>query len=195
MPDHRAPTKPNPAHSLYFACIPSDEVKGQIADAWRSTGTSEKLRRDTLHLSIQAVASLADLDPVLVERARSTPPSLRTASFELCFDRLMTFGDQPGKRALVLATDGRNNHANDMAIELHGALRAVGIVPPRRRKVLPHLTLAYGHGFAETRCLAEPIHWMIRDITLIDSLQGQGCHVSLGTWPLQEGRQHPSFDF
>ena len=149
MPDHRAPTKPNPIHSLYFACIPPDEVKDQLADAWGSTGTGEKLRRDTLHRSIRAVAILTDLDPILVERARSTPPAPRTAPFDLCFDRLMTFGGRPGNCALVLGTDRRNAHANDLAIELHHVLRATGLAPPGRQKVVPHLTLAYGTGFPE----------------------------------------------
>jgi RNA 2',3'-cyclic 3'-phosphodiesterase len=199
MPDHQAPTKPHPAHRpahvLFFAAVPPDTIKDQIADAWRSTGTGERFRRDTLHMTIQVIAGLNEPDPVLVDRARLAAAAPRTGPFELCFDRLLTFGGRPDNRALVLATDGRRDDANDLAVELHQALKAVGLAPPRWQKVVPHLTLAYGPGFADTRHLAQPIRWTIRDITLVDSLQGQGRHVSLGNWPLLEGRQHPSFDF
>ncbi|MDZ4310852.1 MAG: 2'-5' RNA ligase family protein [Cypionkella sp.] len=199
MADHQTSTKSDPVgravHVLFFASVPPDEIKNQIAEVWRSAGTGERFRHDTLHMSIQAVAGIDELDPTVVERARLVPPALRTAPFELYFDRLMTFNGKPRNRALVLGTDGRNNQANNMAIELHHALRAVGLAPPSRQKVVPHLTLAYGLGFSETRYLAEPIRWTVRDITLIDSLQGQSRHMALGNWPLKEGRQHPSFDF
>jgi RNA 2',3'-cyclic 3'-phosphodiesterase len=95
----------------------------------------------------------------------------------------------------VLATDGRSARANDLAIQLRHDLNAVGLMPPRQQKVVPHLTLAYGPGFPEIRHLAVPIHWTIRDITLIDSLQGQNRHVVLGNWPLlADSPQQTSFD-
>lgn len=188
MPDHQTLTKPHPtrrpAHVLFFASVPPDEINDQIAEVWRSTGTGEHFRHDTLHMSIQAIAGQDDPDPILVERALLVASALRTAPFELCFDRLMTFNGPPDNRALVLATDGQNNRANDLAFELHCALRAISLVPPRLRKVVPHLTLAYGPGFSETRYLAEPIRWPICDITLIDSLSDTViiCRLEPGRW-------------
>lgn len=71
----------------------------------------------------------------------------------------------------------------------------MGRTASRFAKVTPHVTLAYGPGFSEPRLLDKPILWMIDEITLIDSLQGQNRHVALGQWSLPQDRQQPSFDF
>ncbi len=199
MPDNYPATKParsrRSAHVLFFAAIPPDAIKDRTAEEWRSIGTGERFRHDTLHMTIQSIAGLDKQDQTFVERARRAVDALRTAPFELCFDRLMTFGRNHDDNALVLATDGLCNHANDLAIELHHALKTAGLAPPTFKKVVPHLTLAYGHGFSETRHLANPIRWTIRHLTLIDSLQGYGRHMQLGTWPLPQDRQQPSLKF
>jgi hypothetical protein len=45
MPDHQVPTKPHPtprpAHILFFASVPPDQIKDQIANAWQSAGTGK----------------------------------------------------------------------------------------------------------------------------------------------------------
>ncbi len=194
QPTKTQPTR-KPAHVLFFAAVPPDQIKDQIAEAWRSTGTGESFRRETLHMSLLAIAGLDMLDPILVDRAQRAALAVRHSPFELRFDRLMTFGGQPGNSALVIGTDGHNHHPNDLSMGLHHALKSVGLVPPNRKKVTPHLTLAYGPGFSHKRHLIKPICWTIRDFTLVDSLQGQGRHVPLGTWPLIESGPQPGFDF
>jgi RNA 2',3'-cyclic 3'-phosphodiesterase len=183
-------TQPRPSdgqsHVLFFAAVPPQAIRERIAEAWRLSGSGERFRSKTLHSTIQRIANTKSLDTGLLDRARLAASSLHVAPFELCFDRLMTFGGGMGKRALVIGTDGQNDCANDLAAVLHEALREAGFMLPRRRPLVPHVTLAYGAGFAETRHLTEPVRWTIRDITLIDSLQGQGRHVPLGNWPLPE---------
>jgi RNA 2',3'-cyclic 3'-phosphodiesterase len=175
------------SHVLFFAAVPLQAIRERNAEAWVSSGSGERFRSAILHTTIQGVADTKSLDAGLVDQCRLAASSLHIAAFELCFDRLMTFGGGIGKRALVLGTDGRNGCANDLATALHEALRRAGFMLPRRRALVPHVTLAYGAGFAETRYLAEPVRWTIRDITLIDSIQGQGRNVPLGNWPLREG--------
>ena len=102
---------------------------------------------------------------------------------------------QPGKPPLVVATDGASNKPQEIAAELQAALRARGITASRSQKVNPHVTLAYGSGFSGERHLTKSIVWTISEITLIDSLHGQGRHLSLGRRPLPRDRQLPSFDF
>jgi len=199
MPHHRAPTKPSltdrPAHVLFFAAIPPPEIKAQMASAWHAFGTDDTFRHDTLHLSIYAVAGMDDLDPILVQRAQQMPNSLRTVPFTLCFDRLMRFSSRTDNAPLVMATDKASNKLNEIAADLHAACRAMSLTGSRSTKVSPHVTLAYGHGLSEARYLAKPIHWTIEEVTLIDSLQGQGRHVPLGRWSLPKDRHQPGFDF
>jgi len=199
MPDHHAPRKPGltgrPAHVLFFAAIPPAEIKARMASAWHDLGTGEAFRHATLPLSLYAVAGMEDLDPVVVHRARQTASALRTAPFTLCFDRLTTFKGRTDNAPLVLATAAASDKLNEIAADLHAACRARGLAGARSGRVVPHVTLAYGRGFAESRMLAAPIFWTIDDVTLIDSLQGQGRHVPLGRWLLPEDRQQPGFDF
>ena len=171
-------------HSLYFAAIPPTEIKDRIAAIWHNDGTGEELRWDVLHLSLQNICPPGALDRSKVAMAKTAADHLQHAEFTLIFDRLMTFGGRVGNRALVLATDNSNHAANDLAIELRSLLAEVGAKCPTKAKVTPHVTLAYGPGFFGTRYLTDPIRWTIRDITLIDSLIGQGRHVHLGTWRL-----------
>lgn len=199
MPDHTTTKQPEQtarkAHALFFAAIPPAEISAQMAKAWQSFGTGEPFRHDTLHLSLYGIAEMDVIDPMLVQRARQAATRVRTAPFTLCFDRLMTFKGKPGNPALVVATDNTSRKPKEIAAELHAALRALGITASRSQTVDPHVTLAYGPGFPDTRHLIKPILWTISEITLIDSLYGQGRHASLGQWPLPHDRQQPGFDF
>lgn len=184
-----------PDHVLFFAAVPPPEINARMAKAWQAFGTGEPFKHDTLHLSIYAVAGADELDPTLIKRAQQAANVLRTAPFTLAFDRLETFSGDPGKYPLVVRTEKTSRKLNDVAAELHAACRSTGLTASRSAANTPHVTLARGPGFPETRPLDEPILWTVTEITLIDSLQGQGRHVHLGTWPLPEDRQQPGFDF
>ena len=183
------------AHILFFAAIPPAEIHAQMASAWQSFGTGAPFRHDTLHLSLYGIAEMDVVDPMLVQRASQAATRVRTAPFTLSFDRLTTFKGDPQRSPLVVATDSENNKSKEVAAELHTALRALGITASQSQKVNPHVTLAYGPGFSGERLLTKTIAWTISEITLIDSIQGQGRHVSLGKWQLPKDRQQSSFDF
>lgn len=119
-----------------------------------------------------------DLDPILVQRASQAATRVRTAPFTLYFDRLTMFNGQPENPPLVIATDAASNKPQEIAAELHTALRAMGITASRSQKVNPHVTLAYGPGFSGERHRTKPIAWTISEIRLIDSLHGQGRRAS-----------------
>lgn len=199
MPDHSLVTHSRPVrrpdHVLFFAAVPPPGIRDQLAKAWQAMGTGEPIRYDTLHLSIYAVAGVDHLHPMLVQRARQAADALRTVPFTLRLDRLMTFNRDPGNCPLVVTTEDKNHNVNEIAADLHAACRRLGLPGSRSKKPTPHVTLAYGPGFAEARMLAAPILWTIEDVMLIDSLQGQSRHVSLGRWPLSAGKQQPGFDF
>lgn len=190
MPDRPFPVASSPTdrptHVVFVAAIPPQEIVDQIADAWHLTGTGGTLH-PRLHLSILAIAGLrAPLDPILIDRVSKSAANLRTGPFELSFDRLLTFGTGTGNRPLVFATDSRSDRPTALARDLQDCLNANGLALPRPRKVIPHITVNYGAPFPETRPLPKPIRWTIRNVSLIDSIQGQSRHVVLGTWPLRD---------
>lgn len=200
MPDPLAPVvqRPldrRPGHVLFFAAVPPAEIREQIVQAWQSYGTNAPFRRNTLHLSIHAVAGMDDLDQVIIKRAGDAAASVRTAPFTLRFDRVKTFPNSSIDKPLVLATDRASGELNAVAAELHTACRARGLGASRLTKPTPHVTLAYGPGFPEIRPIEKPILWTIDEITLIDSVQGEGRHVVLGKWRLPNDREQQSFDF
>ncbi len=199
MLDHSLVTQSRPArrpdHVLFFAAVPPPEIKDQLAQAWQTMGTGEPFRYNTLHLSIYSVAGADHLDPMLVQRARQAANGMRTAPFTLRLDRLATFQGSSGNLPLVMTMEGKSHKLNEIAADLHSACRKASLPGSRSTKPTPHVTLAYGHGFPEARLLTTPILWTIEEVMLIDSLQGQSRHVSLGRWPLSEGKQQPGFDF
>lgn len=199
MSDKLQPMSPGvsnrPRHVLFFAAVPPPEVKSHMATAWQILGTGEALRHATLHLTICPVAGVDHPDPVLVTRARKAASAVRTAPFTLSFDRIMKFNGRPASRPLVITTEMTSRELNEIAAELCAACRALGITASRSAKITPHVTLAYGTSHLEPRGLEKPILWTIDEITLIDSLQGQGRHEWLGRWPLPRDRQQLGFDF
>lgn len=163
MPDERgligrAGHKP-PAHALFFAAVPSADMRAQMAAVWRRLGTAEPMRYNTLHLSILGIAQADRLDPALVERACQAVRSLRQAPFTLDFDRLRTYPNRSRGKPLVLATGRASPELSAVAAELRAACRAMGLTGTGSATVTPHVTLAYGPGWAEDRRLDQPIRW------------------------------------
>ncbi len=165
-----------------------------MASVWHALGRREAFRHDTLHLSIYGIAETDDLDPVLVQRAQKAPTSLRTAPFSLSFDQLKCFNSHSADYPFVISTDKSGNQLKEIAADLHAACRAMNIANLKSATVTAHVTLAYVPDFSEPQYLESPIYWTIDEVTLIDSLQGQGRHLTLGRWPLPKGRQQ-GFDF
>lgn len=198
MPRHRAPTRPgmkrHPDHVLFFAAIPPPGIADAMAEVWNTYGTGARLRRSTLHLSIYQIASADELDPVLVRRARQMPQALRTAPFTLRFDCLKPLSGGAGNPALAIMADS-NAKLDAIASDLHAAARRLSLPGDRGGRITPHVTLAYGPSFGDTRPIGTPILWTIEEIALIDSHFGKSHHASLGQWPLPKDREQQGFDF
>lgn len=184
------PRGAEPSHNLFFAAQPPAPVADRIEQVWRLAGTDSHFRASTLHLTVLGVEHAAAIDPWLVDHLRHAMAGFHFAPFTLVFDRLQTFrtsADRHDRRdfPIVLATETRDEAMNAFANALRQRL-----FPARRGRVAvtPHVTLAYGPGFAEDRLLASPVRWTVTDITLIDSHVGLTRHVPLGRWPLVPAR-------
>ena len=105
------------------------------------------------------------------------------APFLVAFDRVVSFGRGHGRRPLVLW--GGDGLFGLFALHraIHAALSDAGIVNPAEPPFEPHLTLLRDQCVVRETFIP-PVCWTVREFVLIDSLQGQGEHVSLGCWPL-----------
>lgn len=170
-------------HNLFFAAVPPPEVAAAMAGIWARHGTGAPFRARTLHLTLLGLGRAARLDPAVLGRARRAGGALASPSFALRFDRLMTLGraDTP---ALILAADSHVEDVAALAGDLHDHARAAGLRLPRPALAVPHVTLAYGRGLAAPCPLPGPLWWHVREVRLIDSLQGCGTHLCLARWAL-----------
>jgi|GEM_PF-2519147 len=175
------PVPPSANHAIFFAAVPPEEIKDEIAAAWQIAGTSDRFRRRTLHMSILDVMNTKTVDESLLFSLQNNIANLSLNQFTVVFDRIMAFGGG----AIVLGTADASTEANTLAADLQRQLVRNGIKPKGSVKVTPHVTMAYGARFPETRMLRAPVHWTVTDLVLIDSLFGQGRHVPLARWPLR----------
>ncbi len=175
-----------PGHVQFFAAVPPAGVVERIAAAWAAVGTPDFFRRSVLHLTLLPLAGDGAPPPAdLAERADWGLRQLMATPFTLVLDRLATFHGRPdsGRRPIVLYPDKGVEPARALAAQIRDAATRGGVGAVRRR-LDPHVTLAYGEGFAGERPLADPIAWRIDEVVLIDSLQGQTRHDILGRWKL-----------
>jgi 2'-5' RNA ligase len=175
-------TDTTPIHNYYLAALPDPATAAQMEQAWRQQGSGEKFRAQSLHMTL-----LEFRNPEIIleglPRMERVIAGLGLTGFNITLDRLMTFGGRPGSKALVLTRQGQNPSVAMLAKQLQTALKRSGL-QPESGGIAPHVTLAYGPGFAEARMLDTPILWQIDRLTLVDSVFGQGRMVSLAEWPL-----------
>ena len=120
----------------------------------------------------------------LVSAAKEAAGAVTTPPFELMFDRVLSFGNGPRNRPLVLCGGDGVAALRSLQQALVAAMRDVGLRLPAAPVYTPHLTLLYDdRGVAEEAI--EPIVWTVREFVLVHSLVGETLHVPLARWPLR----------
>ena len=174
-----------PRHILFFAAIPPPLFASHVQQIWPIIGTGDRLRAKTLHMTILPVAGDDVVNPRLVRALTEALAGFSFPVFDISFDRLVAFKAKK-KRPIVLRTLETDALVNQLARTVGRALSGTFPNFPKP-KVTPHVTLAYGAGFDEERLLPAPLGWRVRDIALIDSVQGEGRHIHLARWRLGSG--------
>ncbi|UXU76551.1 MULTISPECIES: 2'-5' RNA ligase family protein [unclassified Paracoccus (in: a-proteobacteria)] len=195
MPDDPVST-PLP-HFLLLLAVPPPIVAARIEAAWRSIGRRERFRGHTLHMTILPLWRRQAAEPELIEAVRAALAPLSFPAFDLRLDRLTTFGPQRRRtRPLVLTCSQPHPQADALAQECWRLLTAAGL-GVACHNVTAHVTLAFGRPLRPDPIAVPPILWRVDELRLIDSLQGQGRHLTLGHWQLGAGtsqftpRSHP----
>lgn len=105
---------------------------------------------------------------------------VRTAPFEVAFDRTASFRGRPGHHSFVLVGE-KGLHALQSFRETFGAaLARREMTRLATTNFTPHVTLLYGARDME-ECPIEPIGWTVKEFVLIRSSKG---HEQLVRWPL-----------
>jgi len=181
---------PAPISELYFAILPDAGIAAQsrelAGDFRRQYSFSTKLRRaDLFHVTLYRIGSFRCLPEEAAFAAMEAASTIRKSSFQIVFDRAVSFGNGDNRPLVLWSKDG-NAELKALHRELDVAIRLTGIAADGEKPIEPHMTLLYqGHLIPEVM-LEEPVTWTAKDFVLINSLQGEAKHEHLCYWLLQD---------
>jgi 2'-5' RNA ligase len=173
-------------HRLFFAIFPDPPALEAIGRVAADLKAAKVLRgRWTMpakyHITARFLGDHDDPADELIARAKAAAAQLRTAPFEIAFDRIVTFRGRYQSPCVLRCTP-----LSDSAMQQ--LWRGLGVVLPgvrgeeMERRFVPHLTIAYGDRMLETPISIEPIVSRIEEFALVDSNGAQ--HAALARWPL-----------
>jgi len=183
--DRAVQRDPAVRHKVFFAIRPDADAAQeahQLARTRRGQG-GWLMPQERLHVSLNPVASAAEIPMSCVARALEAAATVAARPFVLAFNRLGTWGGRPGERAVVLWGEEGVAGAFGLHRTLHEALVGAGVSRPPRALFEPHLTLLHKERDRPPEFIA-PVRWWVREFLLIDSIHGEGRHEVLGRWRL-----------
>lgn len=178
--------RPEGPNNIFFALVPGPdrldailEVQSRLRDVEALTGKPIDAAR--LHVTLHDLGGHAEPSVAFLDAARRAADSIAMSSFEIAFDRALSFPRKLGKPPFVLGNRGELAALASFRHELGLAIAAAGLW--RHEVTTPHMTLLY-----DTRTVAEQpierISWLVTEFVLVQSLGGKGVHERLGTWSL-----------
>jgi 2'-5' RNA ligase len=179
--------------NLFFAALPDPVAARQIAavtaDLRSAHGLAGRPRpMSSLHVSLVGVGEFVGLPDAVVKAAIRAGSTIRFASFEARFTRVMSFDGKLSRgqpRAVVLRCDRGEREFIGLRRAIGTAMRPVCLSRGLPEGFAPHLTVLYDEGSLPENALAESIAWTVSEVVLVHSLVGRGRHVHLARWPLR----------
>ena len=166
---------PDPATMVRLSAL----AAGQCA---RHGLRGKPLLPERFHVTLLHLGDWAGLPPDVVAATMKAAARVRSAAFDVVFDRVASFDGRRDKLPLVLRADGGNAPLRAFQAQLAVLLREAGMVPAGAG-FEPHVTLAYD----ARKVAAEPvvpIGWRVDEFVLVHSLLGRTRYIRLGCWPL-----------
>jgi RNA 2',3'-cyclic 3'-phosphodiesterase len=159
------------------------QLSHRLRDDYGLRGKS--LAADRLHVTLNHLGDHAGVPQSVVAAAREAAAALSESSFEVTFDRVMSFRTRGLKQPFVLSGEGEGIAAM-MAFQqsLAMAMRKAGLGRWVGTRFKPHMTLLYDDRLVGEQ-IVEPISWTVREFVLVHSLLRQTRHIPLGRWPLR----------
>ncbi len=172
---------------LFLAVFPDQATVPRLSALAAEQCTRHGLRGRPLlperfHVTLLHLGDWAGLPPDVVEATMKAAARVRTAPFEVAFDRVASFDGRRDKLPFVLRADGGNAALRAFQAELGVQLREAGVTPVGTG-FEPHATLAYDARKVAAEAVA-PIRWRVDEFVLVHSLLGRTRHIRLGCWPL-----------
>jgi 2'-5' RNA ligase len=172
---------------LFFAFLLAEEDAPQIVRLRERLRlelglTGRSIAAERLHVSLHTIGAWHGLSQAAVRTAKGVGASFSKRSFEIVFDRAMSFA---GNGAFVLRASAEMT-LTSFHCDLGSEMKKAGIGRCVTPRFTPHMTLAYSDRMVTERSI-EPVRWTVRDFALVQSLRGRGesKHTHLARWPLR----------
>jgi len=170
---------------LFFALWPDDEVLTTLIETWNALEIDQgkPLRPEKFHLTL---LFLGDIPNDRIPDLRKVAETLPFEPCELVFERLEHWV-RPG--VLCLTAEETPPPLLELIEGLKKGVRKLGF-KTEKRPFRPHLTLARKVRKRVTSRQITPIHWPVREFTLVAShLNDDGSHYEiLDCWQAREVR-------
>ena len=178
-----------PVENLFFAVLPDAETAAGIArltDRLRRvhglSGRPTPARR--LHVSLYGLGAFSALAKADADAAGGFAAAVRAQSFDVAFDRVMSFS-HPADKPLILA--GGEGVAGLVALraQLARSVAEKTLGRTRSQAFVPHITLLRDRNHVDEHPV-EPVSWAVREFVLVRSLVGKSVYEILSRWPLRD---------
>ena len=174
---------------LFFALFPTLGAAAQVYSLQQELRIrhglwGRPLAIDRLHVTLCHLGDHTGLPSSIVIRAREAAQRLKASSFEVTFDRVLSFAGRTRNRPFVLMTRKGTSAVEALQRQLGVEMAACGL-GRFVRPYTPHMTLLYDTADVAEHTI-EPVSWTVNGFRLVHSLLGQTKHISLGDWTLGE---------
>lgn len=177
---------PTPTDRLMFLLYPDPPTAERIAAEARRLREALNLRgqpllTDRFHVTLHHLGDYVGLPADVVRKGEAAGAALAAASFEVTFDRAVSFANRPGNNPFTL--QGGEGVQALVAFQQRLALEMakVGLKPDKA--FLPHVTLLYDGQIVPAQPVS-PVPWTVDRFVLVQSKLGQTRHIVLRTWAL-----------
>lgn len=175
---------------LFFALRPDPQTAARIGALAQQVREASALRgrplaQERLHVTLVFLGQFPSAaEPAGI--AAAAAESVSAASFELCFERLKSFGSPPGRKRrnlpLVLLTEDAAP-LRALRGQLTQAIASTGAFPAAVEGTTPHITLLYDREPVPEQPVP-PLCWTAREFLLVQSLVGKSEHRVLARYAL-----------
>jgi RNA 2',3'-cyclic 3'-phosphodiesterase len=181
---------PRPTDRVFFAIFPDTSAAADMAQLAQTLRGERGLKGRALapgrfHVALHHLGDYVGLPQGIVSAAGEAAAAVVTSSFDVAFDRVVSFSGRSRNRPFVLRGGDGVEALITFQQSLGVAMKKAGLGRWAAPLYTPHVTLLYDdHRVAEQ--IVKTVGWTVREFVLVHSLLGQTRHVSLARWPLQE---------
>jgi 2'-5' RNA ligase len=180
-----------PTHRLFFAIRPDDArreaIHGLSLELQRSLGlVGSSVAPESFHGTLHHLGDYPGVSKDVektIAAARHAGSFVKTAPFEVAFDRAMSF-ENSGDRTFVLCGGEALSELIKFQQTIGAAMIEAGLRRWVEKQFTPHITLRYVSSIVPVRTV-EAVRWTVDKLWLMLIHHGQGKHEPLECWDLR----------